>query len=121
MIISIYIVLLGKSKKEMRAIYLALNAVFLKYATISKSPSQLKDEINSDRRMSATKIDRKADTVLSYIIHRICPACRVARTGTAKYLSFAQVLRCITGTQSLTHSLTHSLDPFLLNPLFNHR
>jgi hypothetical protein len=140
MIICIFIILFGKSKKEMRAIYHALNAVLVKYSTMSAGASD-KTQANrrisiapkrntlATRRMSTiratatvpvtiestenTAVSVPQRTLLSSIIQRLCPACRVARTETAKYLSFAQVLRYVTGTHSLSHlltcSLTHSL------------
>ncbi len=146
MIICIFIILFGKSKKEMRAIYHALNAVLVKYAAMSAGAS---DKTPANRRMSIapkrmsmatrrmsmkratatvpvtstsestenTAVSVPQRTLLSSIIQRLCPACRVARTETAKYLSFAQVLRYVTGTltypltHSLTHSLTYSLTP----------
>ena len=139
MIICIFIILFGKSKKEMRAIYHALNAVLVKYSTMSAGAS---DKTQANRRISIapkrmsmapkrtsmatrristvtsesaenTAVSVPQSTLLSSIIQRLCPACRVARTETAKYLSFAQVLRYVTGTHSLSHlltcSLTHSL------------
>ena len=136
MIICIFIILFGKSKKEMRAIYHALNAVLVKYSTMSagasdKTPANRRMSIAPKRMSMATRrmsMKRATPTVpvtsettentavsvpqrsmLSSIIQRLCPACRVARTETAKYLSFAQVLRYVTGTHSLTRSLTYSL------------
>jgi len=98
MIICIFILLFGKSKKEMRAIYHALNAVFLKYSAMSPIKSQRSNsDINTGKR--ATNNSHHTASVLSSIIQRICPACRVSRTETAKYLSFAQILRYVTGTK----------------------
>jgi hypothetical protein len=114
MIICIFIILFGKSKKEMRAIYHALNAVLVKYSTMSAGASD-KTQANrrisiapkrtsmATRRMSTvtsestenTAVSVPQSTLLSSIIQRLCPACRVARTETAKYLSFAQILRCV--------------------------
>ena len=137
MIICIFIILFGKSKKEMRAIYHALNAVLVKYSTMSAGAS---DKTQANRRISIapkrmsmapkrtsmatrristvtsesaenTAVSVPQSTLLSSIIQRLCPACRVARTETAKYLSFAQILRCVKGTLTyfLTYLLTHSL------------
>jgi hypothetical protein len=140
MIICIFIILFGKSKKEMRAIYHALNAVLVKYSTMSAGASD-KTQANrrisiapkrtsmATRRMSTvtsestenTAVSVPQSTLLSSIIQRLCPACRVARTETAKYLSFAQILRCVKGTLTyfLTYLLTYSLT-YLLTHLLTH-
>ena len=101
MIICIFIILYGRSKKELRTIYHALNAVLLKYANVDKTKSK-----DARKRTSMSKnVVRHMDILLSSIIQRLCPACRVSRTETAKYLSFAQILRYVTGTYPFSHSI----------------